>query len=313
MIGIFRLIRLRTLLFAVYTMCVMRYYVLRPVLEVNGLSLQMSVAGFILLLIAVCCLISGASVINDYFDTKIDRLSGVRDVVVGKHISRRTAILIHSALNLTAVVIAFYLSFAVGVWKIGIFFLLISGLLWFYSSTYKKYFITGNLLIAFLAALIPFSVLIFEIPLLNQAYGMFLLSTGSDFLYLFKWIGGFAYFAFWNTLMYEINKDLYTVAGDRESGIHTLPVRLGVPDSRKIIAWLARLCILSLIILFLLVFREANLILGYFLFLLFAYSGYTISMTLEKTSRSWQLRMIYAIMAGCVSFAFLLNYYFTMK
>ena len=63
---------------------------------------------------AVCCLISGAYVINDYFDTKSDRISGIKKVVVGKSISRRVAISLHTVLNLFAVSIAFYLGFAVG-------------------------------------------------------------------------------------------------------------------------------------------------------------------------------------------------------
>ena len=34
--------------------------------------------GVFLLVVAVCCLISGAYVINDYFDTKSDRISGIK-------------------------------------------------------------------------------------------------------------------------------------------------------------------------------------------------------------------------------------------
>ena len=140
MYEILRLIRIRTIAFAALTMYTMRYLVIRPMLDINGLALQMTGWAFFLLVVAVCCLISGAYVINDYFDTKSDRISGIKKVVVGKSISRRVAISLHTVLNLFAVSIAFYLGFAVGVWKIGILFLLVSGILWFYSSTYKKYF-----------------------------------------------------------------------------------------------------------------------------------------------------------------------------
>lgn len=144
MYEIFRLIRIRTIAFAALTMYAMRYLVIRPMLDINGLALQMTGWAFFLLVVAVCCLISGAYVINDYFDTKSDRISGIKKVVVGKSISRRVAISLHTVLNLFAVSIAFYLGFAVGVWKIGILFLLVSGILWFYSSTYKKYFFDGK-------------------------------------------------------------------------------------------------------------------------------------------------------------------------
>ena len=132
MYEILRLIRIRTIAFAALTMYAMRYLVIRPMLDINGLALQMTGWAFFLLVVAVCCLISGAYVINDYFDTKSDRISGIKKVVVGKSISRRVAISLHTVLNLFAVSIAFYLGFAVGVWKIGILFLLVSGILWCY-------------------------------------------------------------------------------------------------------------------------------------------------------------------------------------
>ena len=81
---VLRLIRIRTIAFAALTMYTMRYMVILPMLELNGFTLQMADWAFTLLVVAVCCLISGAYVINDYFDTKCDRISGFRTVVVGK-------------------------------------------------------------------------------------------------------------------------------------------------------------------------------------------------------------------------------------
>ena len=93
MYEILRLIRIRTIAFAALTMYAMRYLVIRPMLDINGLALQMTGWAFFLLVVAVCCLISGAYVINDYFDTKSDRISGIKKVVVGKSISRRVPFL----------------------------------------------------------------------------------------------------------------------------------------------------------------------------------------------------------------------------
>ena len=152
MLEILRLIRIRTIAFAALTMYAMRYWVILPMLELNGFTLQMTDWAFTLLVVAVCCLISGAYVINDYFDIMADRISGVRDVLVGRSLSRRSVIILHTLLNACAVIIAFYLGWAVGVWKIGILFLLASGILWFYSSCYQKYFIIGNVIVALLAS-----------------------------------------------------------------------------------------------------------------------------------------------------------------
>ena len=83
MLKILRLIRIRTLIFTVFVMCMVRYFVMEPLLLKEGFFLQMPVVVFVLLIISVCCLVAAAYVINDYFDTRTDRISGVKAVIVG--------------------------------------------------------------------------------------------------------------------------------------------------------------------------------------------------------------------------------------
>lgn len=292
MFEILKLIRFRTIAFAAFTMYAVRYFVLKPILDINGFSLQMTNWAFSLLVISVCCLIAGAYVINDYFDTKADRISGVKNVVVGRSISRREAIFLHTLLNIVAIGIAFYLSIAAGIWKIGILFVLVSGILWFYSSIYKRYFIIGNLLVAILASLIPMSVLVYEIPLLNMAYADILIETETNFMFMFNWVGGFSWFLFLNILMYEINKDIYSVEGDRENGIQTIPVRLGVKAAKTTIIVLSALAILSVIYFYFTLFSSSLSILVYgIVALLVPYGIYMLSVGGKSGKRLFQLRM----------------------
>lgn len=311
MFEILRLIRFRTIAFAAFTMYTVRYFVLKPILDINGFSLQMTNWAFCLLVISVCSLIAGAYVINDYFDTKADRISGVKNVVVGRSVSRREAIFLHTLLNVLAVGIAFYLSIAAGIWKIGVLFVLVSGILWFYSSLYKRYFITGNLLVAILASLIPMSVLVYEIPLLNMAYADILIDTGTDFMYMFYWVGGFSWFLFLNILMYEINKDIYTVEGDLENGIQTLPVRWGIKSAKVAIIVLASLAILSVVYFYITVFTSSLSILVYgIVALLIPYGIYMVSVGGKYGKRTFQLRMIRLITVLCMGSCFLLKHFF---
>lgn len=311
MFEILRLIRFRTIAFAAFTMYTVRYFVIKPMLDINGFSLQMASWAFSLLVISVCCLVAGAYVINDYFDTKTDRISGVKDVVVGRSISRRRAIFLHSVLNVIAVGIAFYLGFAIGIWKIGILFLLVSGILWFYSSIYKRLFITGNLIVALLAAFIPVSVLTYELPLLNMAYANILIETNTNFMFMFYWIGVVAWFIFLNILMYEINKDIYSIDGDRENGIQTLPVRLGMKAAKNIIIVLAAIAILSLGGIYITTFSSSLQILLYFVVaLLVPYGIYMVSVGGKNGSRLFQLRLIRIITVLCVGACFLLKHFF---
>lgn len=311
MFEILRLIRFRTIAFAAFAMYAVRYFVLKPILDINGFSLQMTNWAFSLLVVSVCSLIAGAYVINDYFDTKADRISGVKNVVVGRSVSRREAIFLHTLLNVIAVGIAFYLGIAAGIWKIGILFMLVSGILWFYSSIYKRYFITGNLLVALLASLIPISVLVYEIPLLNMAYADLLIETGTNFMFMFNWVGGFSWFLFLNILMYEINKDIYTVEGDRENGIQTLPVRLGIKTAKTTIIVLAILAVLSVIYLYITIFSSSLSLLIYGVVALLApYGIYMISVGSKNGKRTFQLRMIRLITVLCMGSCFLLKHFF---
>lgn len=310
---ILRLIRIRTIVYAALTMYTMRYLVVLPMLELNGFSLQMADWAFALLVLAICCLISGAYVINDYFDTKSDRISGVRAVVVGKSVSRRMAITLHSFLNIIAVSIAFYLGFAVGVWKIGILFLLVSGILWFYSSTYKKYFIAGNVIVGLLAALIPVSAIVYEIPLLNMAYAGILLETDTNFLYMFNWVFAFAWFIFLNTLMYEMNKDIYTIEGDEENGNKTIPIQLGIPVARNIIVTLAVIAMISAGLFYYFEFSASLAILIYTVVaVLLPYILYIVAVKSKTPKRALQLWLIRLIMVLCLGVSLFFKHFFQL-
>lgn len=314
MMTIFNLIRWRALLFTAFYMYVIRYYVLKPALMYKGIDLQMPEWAFSLLVISVCCLVSAANIINDYFDSRADRISGVRKVVVGTVIRRRSAIALHAFLNFVAVSIAFYLGFYVGAWEIGLLFLLVSVLLWLYSSAYKKHFITGNLIVGFLSALVPISVMVFELPLLNTKYAGYL--TGLEehvfyAFYAFKWILAFSFFTFCNSVMYEVNKDIYSIDGDRENKINTIAVKAGIKSSRYVLVAGTLVCILAAALFYLNLFSDNRVILFYLVFALgVPYTVYLFSVITGCKKRKLQLNLIKLIMALCVGFAFLLPYYF---
>ena len=57
--------------------------------------------------------------------------------------------------------------------------------------------------------------------------------------------------------MYEINKDIYTVEGDRENGNHTIPVKLGIRAAEGIITALAGVAMISAVLAY---FVESQLL-----------------------------------------------------
>ena len=108
-----------------------------------------------MLILATISIASAGYIINDYFDVKIDLINKPREVIIGKYIKRRWAMLIHQILNFTGISIGFFLGI-----KVFLINILAVATLWFYSERFKKMAFIGNFLVAFLTA---FSLIILSV------------------------------------------------------------------------------------------------------------------------------------------------------
>lgn len=251
-----RLVRWQNLLIVAFTMIMMRYCVIAPIIskisilpvrggdEMIPLTLQFPWYDFIILVVATVLITAGGYVINDYFDIRTDLINR-GEVIVGTKIPRRQAMMWHNVLNLTGVAAGFYVSWKAGYFWLGILFLIVSGLLYFYSASYKRQFLIGNLVVSLLTAMVPMLVAIYEWPFLYR-YGQLNAVTPPDLSLLFYWVGGFSVFAFLTNLAREIVKDIEDFEGDNVYGRNTLPVITGVLASRIIAASLVLIIIISL-------------------------------------------------------------------
>jgi 4-hydroxybenzoate polyprenyltransferase len=237
-----KLIRWTNLLIVILTMVLMRYAVIEPLISKISVDmkdgaavlvpmlLQFSLVDFIILVSATVLITAGGYVINDYFDIKTDLINRGK-VIVGTKIPRGRAMMWHSILNISGVSAGFYVSWNAGYFWIGILFLLVTGLLYFYSASYKRQFLIGNLIVAMLTAMVPLMVIIFELPALYRYYSENAIML-PDLSFLFYWIGGFSLFAFLTTLVREIIKDIEDFEGDLAYGRKTIPVVIGIPASK---------------------------------------------------------------------------------
>lgn len=247
MLDFLKLIRYKNLLIIAITQCLMRYCIINPILKVSGLELQLDHFYFVLLVLSTILITAAGYVINDYFDTGTDMLNRPETVLVGKKINRKTAMLIHILLNILGIGIGIYLSVRINILAMGVAYLLASGVLWFYSTTYKRQFLVGNLIVAIFTGMVPFIVALFEVPLLNQQYKEILLRLNMNFNNILGWVGGFSFFAFLSTLVREIIKDIEDFKGDRAFGRNTVPVVLGIRTSKIISLCLIGFNIFSLL------------------------------------------------------------------
>jgi 4-hydroxybenzoate polyprenyltransferase len=240
-----KLIRWQNLIIVAITMILMRYAIIEPLISKTGvillkgsgeevpMTLQFAWYNFIILVAATVCITAGGYVINDYFDIRTDLINRGK-VIVGSGIPRREAMLLHTILNITGVAAGFYISWRSGYFWLGTIFLLVSGLLYFYSASYKRQFLVGNLIVSVLTAMVPFMVVLFEWSALYRYYSVNAIEL-PRFDFLFYWIGGFSLFAFLTTLTREIIKDTEDFEGDSAYGRNTIPVIIGITGS-KIVA-----------------------------------------------------------------------------
>lgn len=229
-------------------MIMLRFFLLIPLLEKYSLNVQMSAFLFFLLVISTVLLAAAGYIINDVYDVDADKVNKPERLIVGKYFSSRFAEYLSILLNIIAICIGIYISYQIGIRSVSIVFLLVAGLLYFYSTTYKSQLILGNLMVAFFAAIVPAMVVLFELPLLVAKYKTFI-SGYFNFNFLIGWFGYYSLFAFLVSLIREIVKDMEDFEGDEAYGQRTLPVAFGLKISKAVIVLLTLTTLIFLIYL----------------------------------------------------------------
>ncbi|MFC2152625.1 geranylgeranylglycerol-phosphate geranylgeranyltransferase [Bacteroidota bacterium] len=268
MINFLRLIRFKNLLIIILTQYLMRWSIIKPILEIYEFKLQFSELNFFYLVMATVFITAAGYVINDYFDTKTDLVNRPETVILGRLLNRRWAIILHVVFNTIGIGLGAYISFYIGLPFLTIVFILVTGILWFYSTTYKRQFLVGNIIVSFLTALVPLMVILFEIPLLNKEYGLLMRELRADFTHIIMWVSAFALFAFLLTMIREIIKDVEDFEGDRAYGRKTMPIVLGVINSKIIIVTFILTTLFSLLYLYFRFLKDSITLIYFIVFLI---------------------------------------------
>lgn len=224
--NILQLVRWSNLFFLGALIYVMEKWVVVPILDDVAFGEQLP--WYILLLIAAATILiaAGGYVINDYFDIKIDRINRPNQLIVTQYISKENAMRLSIGLSGVGMVCGLVAAWLLRSSTIAILFAIIPGLLWFYSSSYKRLLIIGNVTIALLSALSPMMVALANVAQLQLKYSTILPYTTLEHD-IYAWVGGFSLFAFLLTWIREIVKDLQDQMGDRELECHSMPIVWG--------------------------------------------------------------------------------------
>jgi 4-hydroxybenzoate polyprenyltransferase len=240
-----QLLRVGNLAFLAILLFVMEKWVATPLLQLAQFREQMPWWVLMLLIISTIFIAAGGYVINDYFDVKIDRINRPEDLVVTRIISRDGAMHIFQVLTILGIAMGLAVAWWSRSWTMAMIYIVIPGLLWFYSASYKRQLLVGNIVVAFVSALVPLLVAIANADYLRHLYGEALAYTpivGQ----LYVWLSGFSLFAFLMTFVREMVKDIEDIKGDREMECRTIPIVWGEMTT-KIISSVILLITMALI------------------------------------------------------------------
>ena len=232
-----QIIRYQNLLMLALMQLIIRYGFLKP----QHIDLALADWQYALLILSTVLIAAAGYVINDIFDQQTDQQNKPSKVIVGTKISEERAYYLYATLNVTGVVLGFYIANAIGRPSFAAVFILIAATLYFYATSLKQMMIIGNLVIAIVLSLSILIVVVFDIFPATYQDNRQVMMTVSSVLF------DYAVFAFLINFIREIVKDLEDVNGDYNQGMNTLPIALGVSRTARIVFFLSLLPIVILL------------------------------------------------------------------
>ncbi len=214
-----------------------RYCIIKPIFTAANITENIHGIYFWLVVLSYVFIAAAGYIINDYFDLNIDQINKPNKVIVATIISRRWVLLWHLGLSAAAIIMTIYVDGKAHNKHLPS--LAATGcviLLFFYSTTLKKKFLIGNILVAAITAwVIPILTLceVNHLILLNHV------PVNFDNEKLVRVTFLYTGFAFIISLIREVVKDMEDIDGDRRFGCKTMPIIWGINATKVFVAvWL---------------------------------------------------------------------------
>ena len=155
-------------------------------------------------LLAVLFTAAAGYVINDILDIEEDIINKPEKRIIAKHISIRSGVIFYSILLLCSIVFGFLTG-----WSMGLICVLISILLYFYSSDLKGTTLWGNILVSLMNGVVVF----FSAQGVDEKFN--------------GYFAEYAFLAFLITMVREVVKDIEDTEGDKAKEYETFPIVYG--------------------------------------------------------------------------------------
>ena len=197
--------------------------------QVSGYESCLTNGQWILVALATIFIAASGNVINDIFDQDIDRINKPEKMIVGKVISEEKAWNFYYGLGSAGLALGILLCWQMGNISNSLIFMLAAGGLYFYSYSYKRQFLIGNVVVALLAALVPF-----------MPVYLYIICKPDAWMQL-PWnplLVAFGFFSLLVTLIREIIKDMEDMKGDQLLRCQTMPIVIGTKFTKVIVVLL---------------------------------------------------------------------------
>lgn len=237
----FKLVRWTNLLM-IALMMLLVYYCLMSPLFTSGIAAVMPPApSFLLLVLSLVFIVAGGYVINDIFDVDIDKINKPERQLVTTVFSEKEARIFYNVLTLIGLLAALASSIIIAKTKFFTLFailLLLVGVLYSYSSTYKKKLVVANLIVSLLVAFSVFLPWLFEMIYLSN--NVLVLSLSKNIMMeILPYVMIYTAFAFLMNFIREILKDAEDLKGDSVTHCRTIPIVYGTKKMNMILLVLA--------------------------------------------------------------------------
>ena len=311
MVHFFKLIRFQNLAIIALTQYLFRFAILIPVMKLEHIGPALSNLNFALLVFSTLLIAAAGYAINDYFDIRTDRINKPQKIIIGKHISRRVAMLTHIIFNILAIIIGAYVSYKTGAVKLVVIIIIMITLLWMYSLRFKAYFLLGNILVSFSSAMTIIIVWIYEMYALHSTGQFIIMNLG--LMNFFVWT--YTLFAFAISLLREIIKDIEDIEGDKKCGCNTIPVVIRIKKTKYFLIAILLLSICALLYISYKIYFIQNLKMLFWyvniaVIIPILYMGYVIIAAKNKDDYSFLSSIIKFIMIAGVLSMILIFYRF---
>lgn len=236
MIDVFQLMRPVNLLLMTLMLLLIKFGFLEP----TGVQTALDIPHYLLLVLATVMIGAAGNLINDLEDQAIDSINKPHRTKRIDKIGSKKIFGWYLALNILGVALAFYISNHLGRPNLTAVFILVSALLYFYSTQLSGMLIVGNVLVSLLVGVCVLLPVLFDIfPAIPEHGGDLLQTRASKILLVF------AGFATYINLVREIVKDILDVNGDHKVGRDSIPLVMGRDRSRWLVFWLLVLLLIS--------------------------------------------------------------------